>query len=666
MLREFCQATLAFYVCFVLSASWSAAQADTSAVSSWDSLPEETVVAARIPDGQAFADALRGTKFGAVMFSEQRKTAVAKVLESDDSGEWSEFQQQLKEYGLTSDDLLGLFAGESGYAVVRLEAEEPLLVGLGWLEPGEELALKFYEVIAKAIDEQDDEQPTTRIDITLANTPVMQLQVPSISVKYDDEYELSDDYHELSEEEQEAALEIAKQKWAESGVETVKHQTVLIGHLGGRLLVAHSYKSEDEESAAATAEQLNALFGRWLAAHATGSEGFAPRLTNAAGAARVMALEGLPVFELLGDVSPLVKLLRASAPSEEKAEQVVRIFGLDGLGPFAMRSTVEGTEWRTQMSIAVPAPRQGLMQLLDLEPLPIDPPQWVPANAVRYYQLSFDLGKAYEIIKEVTLREFPNQATGGFTMVEMQVQNFAKASLAEVLSSLGNRHTIMSFGLESNTNEAGKTATDDDNDEDVSSNGERMAVVWQLEDEELWARLLKAMTPFAGMAPGTEFVEEQGFNGWRMKQGVFEGGLFLGKGYLVLGYGSGVLESVLSSLNYPPTGVDALRGSAVFARASTLLDLEPAMAVEITDGGRYMAMALDVFKKQLGQAEKLSDRLNGDEDHEDSGFKLLLTLARAAMPSQDETEGMMGVIVSRWEVNDDGVFGDSAQEMPEK
>ncbi len=42
----------------------------------------------------------------------------------------------------------------------------------------------------------------------------------------------------------------------------------------------------------------------------------------------------------------------------------------------------------------------------------------------------------------------------------------------------------------------------------------------------------------------------------------------------------------------------------------------------------------------------------------------MLSLARAVMPSQDEIEGMMGVIVSRWEVNEHGMFGNSVQEMP--
>ena len=672
--RVFSFCALAFF--FLLPISWVAAEG----FSSWDSLPEETVVALRIPDGQALVEAMRETKFGAVMLSEQRKAAVIKVLESDGDGDgdWAGFQKQLKEYGLTAEDLLGLLAGESGYAVAMKNAEgeaegkETHFAGLGWLEPGEELASKFFEVITKVIDEQDEEHPITRVDLTLADLSVMQLQIPSISTNYDEDYDLSDDYDELSDEEQEEALAVAKQKWAESGVETVSYNTVLIGQLGSRLLLAHNYKPEDEETAAATAEQLSSLFSQWIEAHATGSEGFASRLTDEPGTARVMGMEGLPTFELLGDVRPLIQLLRNSAPSEEKAEQVANVFGLDGLGPFAMRSTVEGAEWRTHMSLAVPTPRQGLMQLIEQQPISLDPPQWVPASVVRYFQWSFDLGKAYEIIKETALREFPDKAAGGFAMAEMQVQNFAQASLPELLSSLGNRHLVMSFGLDSEQdaaegndegNDDGEDDEENEEDDEVSEPTERMAMVWQVKDEELWSRLLKAITPFAGMATGVESTEEQGFSGWRMENESKEGGLFLGKGYLVLGVGSGVMESVLSTLNNPPTGEDALRGSQVFAKANAMIDLEPGLGVQVTDGDRYMTMLLGVMRKQLKQADKLADRL-GDDSNRGSGLKLMLSLGRAILPSEKEIDGMMGVIASRWEVNDDGVFGSTVQEMP--
>ena len=624
------------------------------AESSWQSLPAETIVAMRIPNGRVSVDSIvRDTKFGAVLFSEQRRAAVAKVLEKGNAEGWAKFQSRLKEHDLTTEELLGLLAGETGYAVVMdYEAGEvPEFTGLGWLEPGEELARKFYAALEKMIEDQDDEQPITRVDHTLADQPVMQLQLPSTEIEHEREFELGDEYDDLSEEEQEAAWDKAYAEWEESAVEVITHRTVLVCQQGGRLLVAHHFQSYNEDDLSAAAEQLSAVFGRWLAAHADGSGEFVDRVTEEPGAARVMTLEGESMFELLADVAPLLEILKTEEVLEEYGELATRLIGLEGVGPAAVRLTAQGTVWRTQMAFAAPAPRRGLMRLLDQEALAIDPPAWVPASAVSYYQVGFDLGEAYEIIKEEVLREFPDQAAPGFAMAEAQVQAFAKASLPEVLSSLGNRHTVLSFGFESGTSS-----------EALAQAGmERMAVVWQIDDEPLWQRLLTALTPFAGMAQGVESAEEQGFSGWRMKSGALEGGLFVGKGYLVLGYGTGVTESMLSALNNPPSGSDALRGSPVFAKAGDLLDIEPALAAEVTDGDRYMRMAINAMEKQFKQLAKLMEQADEEDDEDED---LFLPLLQAIMPNSDEIRGMMGVIVSRYEVNDDGIFSETAQEMP--
>ena len=48
--------------------------------SSWDCLPEDTMLAVRIPNGQAFLQALRqNTKFGAVGLSEERLGRVTEL-----------------------------------------------------------------------------------------------------------------------------------------------------------------------------------------------------------------------------------------------------------------------------------------------------------------------------------------------------------------------------------------------------------------------------------------------------------------------------------------------------------------------------------------------------------------------------------------------------------
>ena len=64
---------LAFCLVCALSVGSSLAQS----ASSWDCLPEETIVAIRVPNGQGLTDAMRETKFGAVMFKRKTQGSVA-------------------------------------------------------------------------------------------------------------------------------------------------------------------------------------------------------------------------------------------------------------------------------------------------------------------------------------------------------------------------------------------------------------------------------------------------------------------------------------------------------------------------------------------------------------------------------------------------------------
>lgn len=628
------------------------------AVETWQCLPEETVAAVRIPNGNAVLDAIRETKFGKVMLTEKRKQDLIAVFEKHSDDEWSEFLAVMKEYDLTSDEIISLLAGETGYAVLLTNDsdDQPQFLGLAWMQPGEELAAKSFEIVAKAVEEQDDEREIERVDLDLAGQTVMQLRFPKVDTEYTDDFDLPDDYEELSDAEKRDAYKIAEEKYEASAVETVTYRTLLLCQHDDRLLIGHQFSASDDESADSADQRLNETFARWLTAHANGgSDGFAPRLSDDPGVTRAWSRDGVPIMELLGDIRPLIEVARAAATDAEQAERWIRLFGVDQLGPFALRQTADGPNWHTQMSLALPAPRTGLMKLMDQELLAIDPPQWVPASAVRYFQLSFDLGAAYNTVKEEVTREFPDRTVAGFAMAEAQVQNFAQLSLPELLSSLGQRHTIMSFGVEDSEVSEGEDLEPGENMSD------RMAVVWQVTDEQLWSRLMKVIAPFAGMAPGSEAAEEQGFSGYRMKNDSVEGGLFLGKGYLVLGVGTGVVETVLASLNNPPSGSDAFAGGEVYSTATDLLDLDPAMFAEITDNERYVQMVFSKMRQQLDQIENMFDAAgNGD----DSDGNFVFDLMRAVMPDDEELPGLMGVSVGRWEINDDGFFGESVQEMP--
>ena len=646
---------LTLLIVLTLAAPGGAWAAESDAgIDTWQCLPEETAFAVRIPNGRAIADAcVKNTKLGAVLFSEKRREIVAEALRKSNSDDWAEFQKKLSEYGLTTDELLQFFAGESGYAiVVTKDAEgDPLALGLSWLEPGEELAERAYNILARAVEEQEDaEHAIGRVDLELADRPVMQLMLPHVTTEHESELETPEGYDEMSDVEQESAWDEAYRAWEDSSVEKVSYSAVLVSTVGGRVLLAHGYRKHETEENHPDAEPLHETFARFLAEHATGQGGFVGKLADDAGVSRVMNLEGVEVFEILGDVAALVTLARAAADDDERGEKVLRILGVDSLGPLALRSTLQDTQWHSQFSLAVSQPRQGIMKWFDQTPLDSEPPAWVPANAITYSQFSFDLGKAYAILKEEIMREFPEQSGQYFGMAEMQVVGFAQANLQEVLSSLGSRHIMLIF----------ESPLDIAPDTD-SLSPESTAVVWQVTDEQLWTRLMQALAPMIGSMPGSEFTDEQGYSGFRFKSDPIEGGLFLGNGNLVLAYGPQVLETTLSALNNPPAGMGAFRGGEVYRQATALLEPAPSWGYKVVDGNRYGAILRTWMLELLKQRDEMGD---DEEANDSSSENAWVQLARELMPTDEEMKNMLGVIVSRWEVNDHGLFGASVQETP--
>ncbi len=632
-------------------------QESTDAMSTWRCLPEETVVAVRIPNGQAVADAfVQKTKFGDVIFSDQRQEALRSWLKESDPEKWSQFHKWLGEFELTADELPQFFAGECGYAVVVVPGEDdtPLPLGLAWLQPGDELARRAYDILGRVIEQQENEEHAiSREDLQLADCEVMQLTLPQTSRKFTKELELPDGLDELSGKAREEAWDAAIKKRISSGKTVVRFGTAMVTAIDGRLLAVHSFKTSDDRAEHPDSEALADLLARLLNEHAggEGESGFVAKHANDPGVVRAWDLEGVVALELIGDSAALLRLLRAAAGANEIPEKVVRMLGVESLGTFAFRSTIDGALWHSEFSLAAPQPRQGLMRLGDQVPRSSEPPSWIPANALSYQVVSFDLGKAYAVIKEEFLQAFPEQAQQYFTMTEDRVTAFAHMRIEKLLSSLGNRHTFVDYGME--TSDAVSVE---------SPSPERYAIVWQLQDEAVWSNLMQASAPMVKMMPGAEHTDEQGYSGFRYKNDLVEGGLFLGNGNLVFAYGKQVLETTLSALNSPPDGAAAFRGSDVYQKATTMLKPRPSLAFKVEDGEREVVMLRDLIVKMLEFEGPLFDEdLEGDDGKNEQRTKDLIDVL---LPSDKEIKGMLGVIVTRIEVDEHGLHVKTVQEMP--
>ena len=194
--------------------------------------------------------------------------------------EWEEFQQGLEEFGLSTDDLVQVLAGESGIALlIHNESEEkPLPAGLAWFEPGEELADRSFEILSQVIALQEDAKyPIRRVDMEISDQAVMQLQVPSLSVKYEERFDLGDT-EGLSDEEQREAWKKAYDKVQESRVEIARYRSFMICPYGGRLLIAFGTRPLAESDIDEQSEMIASLMGKWLGCHESGEGGFVLRM----------------------------------------------------------------------------------------------------------------------------------------------------------------------------------------------------------------------------------------------------------------------------------------------------------------------------------------------------------------------------------------------------
>ena len=85
------------------------------------------------------------------------------------------------------------------------------------------------------------------------------------------------------------------------------------------------------------------------------------------------------------------------------------------------------------------------MQILDQDCDPAEVPSFVTREAIDITQISLDLGKAYETVKEFAVGQGGEETANMFLAVEMQAQGWLGIDVPNLLTSLGSRHWIVSY-----------------------------------------------------------------------------------------------------------------------------------------------------------------------------------------------------------------------------
>ncbi len=198
--------------------------------------------------------------------------------------------------------------------------------------------------------------------------------------------------------------------------------------------------------------------------------------------------------------------------------------------------------------------------------------------------------------------------------------------------------------------------------ESIEVPAQRQGIVWQVKDEAPWKRLIQLGAGFAAVSEGMVTAsQEQGFMGLRLNvKDVVQGGAFVGHGYLVLGIGPDVVETLLSTLRKPPEGADALRGSDLMKRAARLLPPEPCLYYQVSDFNRYAKSIAEAFMS----AFEMTMSIEASESDEATAAAKTLAKFKELLPSEEELEGSLGVTVGHLLVNQHGLVYRMALELP--
>ena len=632
---------------------------------SWECLPEETAVLLHMPQPAEFLEAIRDrTKFGAVAMSEPRLQGFWKLLldkfRSDGAaGELEDLDEALGRYDLRQEDLPAAFRGDvgAGFVVRRRDAGlPPLVMMLMWLEPGEESAARMVTAAQRKLEEdiaEDETGTTKRVDLEMAGHEVLWMVEPVMGI---DPTGLDLGDVKINEDDEEAIEKrLAELQARVRNAKLVKtgHTYGFLARLGGRLAVGQTLPATPSAAQRAAeerdfdieggAEDAKETFERFLAAHTDTGRSPLAEVLETPGMAGALP-QGLSLLDVVIDPRVVMK-----AFDDEPTKAGLAMIGAESLGPIAWRQTLDEGRYRSGIFASLPAPRTSLMRILDQECDASEVPSFVNREAIDFTQISLDLGKAYETVKEYAVSQRDGeQAANMFAAVEMQAQGWLGVELPRLLTSLGSRHWIVSYPPRvAEAFAEARRARGQNGGQQARQIADRVAVIWRITDDAPFGKILQRL---AGMAGG-DLQEEQGFRGVRIPDGP---AVFLGQDHLVVGIGADSLEKTLTAIRNPPAGESSLRESDVPRRAADLLPLEPARMFGVSDSSRAggtLGMLRDMVLSLV------------PEDVEEP-YRDLLTGVQKILPSDEEMEGMFGVGATTLRADDNGVSLQTAWEMP--
>lgn len=683
-------------VAIALALMSSPARAADQLRASWRCLPPETCLVVRVPNGQAFLDAMRAqTKFGSVVLSQERLDKLTNAVTQDNKEEWEKFKEQLAKRDLKVEDWKAMAAGEMGFAItmVKRDKRDPLPIVLLWAEPSGDLGERILKAVQKDHDENKDKpEAATRVDSKVEGVDVMRFTRKVAGM--DRAWDMSDmppNFNDLTPEEKQEWFRKKREEMKNAKPVTVDEEHMMVGRVGGRVIMAVTMPSSQKDVRKAMAtpetkfdldqltglENLTATYARFIRAHSDKDDngGAASAMLATPGLADALPA-GVPLVEVLADIRPLLKLFNED--QTKSGARALKALAIDSIGPMGARIALDKSVLRSGVFVSAPTPRAGLLTILDQPTLKPEIPEWVPASAMSYSHLSLDLGKAFARVKELLIGEFGKDAEDTFTNLEQQAQGDLGIELPVLLSSLGQQHSMIEFEpkVKQRAKPEKKKADDaDDEDMDEAPEGPQTsaAFVWQVKDEEPVKKFSEFLSSNLAMVGKVTPADEQGFTGFRLKSPSFDGGLFVGRKFMTFTMGEGVAETTLLNLRAPPKGKDAFKEGEAAKRAQSLVSLQPGFFFGSADASRAAKNIRDAFVQGFERSVEQAlagrgrrfrgGRADNGEDMAEKA-RAMAAKIKEMMPTDAELEGVLGASVGQAYVTGKGIAGQSAIEMP--
>ncbi|MEM7624716.1 MAG: hypothetical protein AAF333_03715 [Planctomycetota bacterium] len=643
----------------------------------WEALPAETVACIRMPNTRAFLETFReNTIAGQRLFTAERWDQIQALIQQESGGDWEQFQEALAEYGFTTEDLYKIAQSNWGAAFIadpRGDAELPRMIMLGWADLEDADIDRIYDAIDKA-NEENPTEDVRRTDLELEGVAVRQYSSAEMGMDREANWDTPDDFWEKTQEEQQAFWD-EQQKINDAAEFTKVDEThLLLARVPGRMMVAVGVPQSKDKvreliaagqdidwDAATDAASVQAVFARYLAAQDGGAEdSFAAKMLAQPEAADAVGHEHTLV-EFYADGARVLNLIAVGIHAdggEEQARQykdAVRSLGLDFIGVTAGSAYFADGALRYGAFVQMPN-RAALPATLDGQTLPAAAPAWVPAG-VTYAHLAYDLGKLYDVVVQTMQDLAGPEVMQQVQMGNMMVQSSTQADIRSILSSLGIRHSVMLLEGREITMESEEYDYESETFKTVerTSYFRPGALVWELGDANVWANVMAAIQNFvpsmAGPNSGVSVVDEQGFTGLRSDTGPIPGALMLGQGKLVLTFGPDVTARVLSLINNPPVGENALANSPLHREANQLMKLRDGIMFYIQDGGEDTVTSKRQFMAGLE---------SGNTGIEPG----LLEQIEQIIPSDDDLRASFGASVGQAYMTEAGFVLESAVATP--